>query len=202
MTRITHGLSKTRLYGILRNMKQRCYNPKNPRYNFYGEIGIKICDEWLNDFKTFYEWAMNNGYRDDLTIERKDVNGNYCPENCCWITNKEQQFNKHVNHFIEFNGKRQTMTEWGEELGIDPNTIGTRLSRGWNIERALTTPVIPKKIRNDLTLNGETKRLCEWAELYDIKVRTLTSRLDKGMGLYDALTTPIKVSDKNENNIK
>ena len=200
MARYTHGLSKTRLYSILRNMKQRCYNPNNPRYNVYGAIGIKVCDEWLNDFKSFYDWAMSNGYRDDLTIERIDVNGNYCPDNCCWITNKEQQFNKHVNHFIEFNGKRQTITEWGNELNIDPNTIGTRLSRGWSIERTLTTPVIPKKVRDDLTLYGETKRLYEWAKLYNIKVRTLTSRLDKGMTLQEALTKPIKVGGKNENN--
>ena len=68
MARYTHGLSKTRLYSILRNMKQRCYNPNNPRYNVYGAIGIKVCDEWLNDFKSFYDWAMSNGYRDDLTL--------------------------------------------------------------------------------------------------------------------------------------
>lgn len=80
------------------------------------------------------------------------------------------------------------------------NNIGTRLSRGWSIERTLTTPVIPKKVRDDLTLNGETKRLYEWAELYNIKVRTLTSRLDKGMELQEALTKPIKVGGKNENN--
>ena len=92
-----HGLHKHRIYRILKNMKSRCYNPNEPGYNNYGGRGITICDEWLdpeNGFMNFYNWSMSHGYRNDLFIERIDVNGPYAPWNCKWITNQEQQWNK------------------------------------------------------------------------------------------------------------
>lgn len=92
--RKTHGMTETRLYRIWCHMKSRCEQPNNNRYYRYGARGIRVCDEWKNSFESFYEWAMNNGYREDLTIERKDNDGNYCPENCEWITLAEQAKNK------------------------------------------------------------------------------------------------------------
>lgn len=91
---VKHGLHDTRLYRIYCGMKTRCYNPKVLHYKNYGGRGISICDEWLNSFKDFYDWAMANGYSDELSIDRINVNGNYEPSNCRWATNLEQARNK------------------------------------------------------------------------------------------------------------
>jgi len=135
-----------RIHYVWEHMKQRCYNPKNTRYKHYGGRGITICQEWLDDFMNFYNWSIDNGYKEDLTIDRINVNGNYEPSNCRWITNKEQQSNKQYNHLITFNDKTKAITQWAECLGIRSNTLFTRIDKyGWSIEKALTTPVEKRK---------------------------------------------------------
>lgn len=94
----THGLSGTRLYRIWKNIKMRCLDPNKPDYKYYGGRGIKICDEWINNFKSFYDWAMSNGYKEALTIDRRENDGNYEPSNCRWVTMAAQNQNKHCLH--------------------------------------------------------------------------------------------------------
>lgn len=137
-----HGLEHTRLYGIWSDMRLRCYDEKNIAYHRYGGRGITICDEWKNDVKAFYDWATANGYKDSLTIDRIDNDGNYCPENCRWATVKEQASNRRSNILVTHNGKTQTMKEWAHEVGTPYKVVWARMQKlGWSAERALTEPV-------------------------------------------------------------
>ena len=137
LTRATHKKSNTRLYKIYANMKDRCYNKNNHAYKDYGLRGITICKEWLESFNAFYEWAINNGYGDNLTIDRKNNNSGYSPNNCRWITRTEQSLNTRHNKFITYNNKTQTLKEWTDELGLSYSKIWKRLYRGWCFERAI-----------------------------------------------------------------
>jgi hypothetical protein len=141
--RITkHGMYKTKLYKTWNNMISRCYCNSFRNFKNYGGRGITVCKEWKEDFQTFADLALSHGYSDELTLDRIDVNGNYEPSNCRWITNKEQQHNKRSNRYITFNGKTHTLKQWSEITGIHPKTISTRIDRGWTIEEALTKGVI------------------------------------------------------------
>ena len=137
-----HGLKYTRIYQTWADMKRRCYN-KNDKMHYpaYGGRGIIVCDEWKNNFLSFYNWAMANGYNDKLTIERVDVNGNYTPNNCKWATVAEQNRNKRTCRKLFFRGKLLCIAEWARETGIEKNTLKYRLNMGWPIEKALTKEV-------------------------------------------------------------
>lgn len=138
----THRETKTRLYRIWSNMKSRCYNPRVRAYYRYGGRGIKVCPEWLDSYENFRDWALKSGYRDDLTIERNDNDGDYCPKNCRWATREEQANNKSNSRYIEFNGEIRTVAEWAHMLGMDHRALWDRLFvQKWSIERALTTPL-------------------------------------------------------------
>ena len=137
-----HGKRHTRLYRIWLMMKNRCNNPKEKFYHCYGGKGIKVCDEWSKDFMTFYNWSMEHGYNDSLTIDRVNVEKGYSPDNCRWTTLKEQANNKTNNHYITYAGKTQSMMKWAETLGIKYSTLRARInSYKWNIEKAFTTPI-------------------------------------------------------------
>lgn len=126
---IKHNKLNTRLYRIWQNMKNRCLNPNVKKFRNYGARQICVCKDWQNDFMCFYNWAMNNGYAENLTIDRIDVNGNYEPSNCRWITNKEQCNNKTNNILIEYKNKTYTLKQWGEILGIKQQTLSQRYKK-------------------------------------------------------------------------
>lgn len=116
-----NGLCQSRIYRIHRNMINRCYNPNFTMYYCYGARGISVCDEWKNKetgFQNFYEWAIRNGYTDELSIDRIDVEKGYCPENCRWITLKEQANNKRNTKRVKVNGEVDTVANWSRRLGI------------------------------------------------------------------------------------
>ena len=139
-----HGLSRSRIYAIWKSFRYRCDNPHNPGYYLYGGRGITYCKEW-KDFMTFYSWAMKNGYDQNLTLDRIDVNGNYCPENCRWATPVEQSNNRRDNHNIKINGAVKTLTEWAREYDVNPTTFYNRIKRGIPMPEALTMPVTERQ---------------------------------------------------------
>lgn len=139
----THGGRKSRLYNIWNHMLRRCGNPKVKAYKDYGLRGITVCPEWKDSFEAFRDWANANGYSDEKSIDRIDVNGNYCPNNCRWETRQVQNNNRRSVRQVTFNGITHTIREWSDLTGIDYFVIRSRLNRGWSVERALTEK--PKK---------------------------------------------------------
>jgi hypothetical protein len=147
----THSLTKdssgrqTKLYNVWVSMRQRCFNAKSRDYKDYGGRGITVCKSWL-DYKNFHNWAMTNGYKDGLTIERINVNGDYEPNNCIWVTPDKQAKNTRNNHFISYNGQTKILAEWSRILGVESSLLRYRL-KTWSVEEAFTTPV--KQLRNN-----------------------------------------------------
>ena len=135
-----HGLSHTRLHRIWHSMYCRCYYSSTNQYKNYGGKGIKVCDEWqhIEGFINFYNRAINNGYSDELTLDRIDNEKDYCPENCKWSTLKEQSNHRTNNVFYTYKGKTKTSKQWCDEYGISQTTLNDRLKRGWTLEQALT----------------------------------------------------------------
>lgn len=138
-SKIRHGLAGARVYKCWAKMRQRCINPKDKRYDRYGGRGIKVCDRWQS-FENFY--ADMGEMPEKMTLDRIDVNGDYCPENCRWTDMTTQQRNKSNNNHITWNGETKLLCEWAETLGINQDTLGFRInSPKWTLERAMTQPL-------------------------------------------------------------
>lgn len=183
--------TNTRLYSILQGMKTRCYNKNHQSYKHYGGRGIKICDAWLNDFMNFYNWAYNNGYDNSLTIDRIDVNGNYEPSNCRWITHEEQQKNRRDSIQLTYNGKTQTIKDWSDDLGINAVTIYYRHKKGYSISDCLFTGSHLDKYyngeRRGKPMTELTKRLAfRCTEDFYNEVKEIAS--EKGLSYTDYIT--------------
>ena len=134
-----NGKDRKRIYRIWRGMKERCSNKNSHDYMNYGGRGISVCDEWKNSFEAFNEWASNNGYADNLSLDRIDVNGNYCPENCKWATMIEQQRNRQNTERFEYLGEKRTIAEISQMTGISYGALYHRLHYyGWSLDDAVT----------------------------------------------------------------
>ena len=130
MVNTTHRMTRTRLYIIWTDMKQRCNNKNDPFYYLYGGQGIKVCEEWKENFVLFYDWAVNNGYADNLTIDRIDNKKGYNPENCRWVTIKENMRNRRKCVYLTINGERKNVSAWCELYDISPNTVYGWVKKG------------------------------------------------------------------------
>ncbi len=136
---LSHGMAGTPIYAIYRSMMQRCYDQNSTAYDRYGARGINVCEKWQT-FEGFYEDMGDKP--DGMSLERKDNDGDYCPENVVWATAKQQANNTRGNRVLEYCGRKQTMTQWAEEFGLKPQTVWARLvTRGWSVEKALETSV-------------------------------------------------------------
>lgn len=134
----THGMSKTQTYSIWFNMRRRCEQKSHKSYCHYGGRGIIVCDRW----KTFHAFFEDMGEAPvGLSIERKDVNGNYEPSNCCWATMKEQSNNRRTNHVLSAFGEKKTMQQWAESSGISYHALSKRIGAGWPVEEAVSKPM-------------------------------------------------------------
>ena len=122
-----------RISKIFHDIKSRCYNPNDKNYRWYGEKGIKVCDEWMNNPKSFEEWALNNGYTDNMTIDRIEEDKDYCPENCQWVVLENNSRYKSTTSYIYVNGEVHTGREWAEILGLGINRINIYI-REYGIE--------------------------------------------------------------------
>ena len=146
----------TKLYKTYSKIKDRCFNKNCKHYDNYGGRGITMCEEWRNNYQLFYNWAIANGYKEGLSIDRINNNGNYEPSNCRFATSTVQNNNKRSNFYITYNGKTQTAKQWADELGIKYTTLKSRLViLKWSVEKALTTPVnndytclLPQEVKN------------------------------------------------------
>ncbi len=133
----THKMTNTRIYAIWKNMKQRCSNPNRKDYSLYGGRGISVCKEWINNFNAFLSWSIDSGYDNTLSLDRIDVNGDYEPKNCRWVTQKKQCNNTRRNIIIEMDGEIHTLKEWCEILGKKYSKVSCRVRRGWEPSEAL-----------------------------------------------------------------
>lgn len=181
-TRYRHKVKENkRLWQIWHHIKRRCLLKTDRRYHQYGGRGILMDESWQESFDNFADWALENGYRDDLTIERIDVNGNYCPENCTWISLREQALNKRDTIWIDYRGRHVQLRKLCYEMNLNYDAINNRIvALGWDVDRAIDTPIYTNEgsLRSECTKRG-------------IRYGLVSDRINKlGWPMEEALNTP------------
>ena len=174
-TNISHHESHTRLHNIWCDVGKRCTHHER-----YAGRGISRCKEWDN-YETFAKWARENGYNDGLTLERINVNGNYCPENCKWIPLAEQARNRRTTFWVEYNGRKMSLAEAAEIAKLPYKQVHFRIKQGWSIEKALSTP-----LKKESEIHKKCKEI-------GINYHTVYTRIHQlGWDEEKALNTPVK----------
>ena len=176
---LTHGMSHSKLHNIWCGMNNRC-NPENKNTEGYGGRGIRVCAEW-SKFEAFRDWAISNGYQEGLTIERKNVNGNYCPDNCTWIPLEKQARNRRTTRWVTYQGREMSLAEAAEIAAIPYKVVHNRIKHGWSLDEALGKPLRDNE--------SSLKRKCD--EL-GLNYHSVYSRISNGWSEEEAFRTPFK----------
>lgn len=190
---ITHGMSQSTEFASWQAMKYRCMNPRSRAYHRYGGRGIRVCERWIHSFEAFYD-DMGPKTGPDYSIERRDNNGHYEPNNCFWATRFEQNRNKSDNHYIDFEGQRLIITDVARILferqgemkqRLDVGSIENRLRRGISPEEAS----IGEGRGRVYEFDGKTLTVPEWAQLLGVERTTLEWRLHNGWSLENTFSS-------------
>lgn len=171
-------------------MRQRCSNRRTVGWADYGGRGIKVCPRWQQSFAAF---LADMGPKPSVkhSIDRKDTNRDYTPENCRWATKLDQARNCRSNRYVTFRGQTMCLSAWAEKTGLSESVIRARLNLGWSVKKTLTTKLnAQRRDQRELTFAGETLLVKRWAEIMGLNYTTLLNRLDQGWDTNDALTTP------------
>ena len=188
---LRNKLSNPKIGHVRSGMIQRCYNPKNKRYKNYGGRGIAVCKEWLESPRAFHDWAVASGYKEGLSIERINNNGDYEPSNCRWIPMREQVNNQTLTRYIPYNGEVKTLTQWAKQYRLNISTLKDRLDKlGWTMEKSLTVAAKEQK-RKEITYQGKTKNLSQWDKYNGFGDGTTGHRLKNGWSEEEAVS-PLK----------
>lgn len=168
-------------YRIWKAMKSRCYSPSQ-KDSYYQRDGIKVCDRWIHNFKAFLQ-DMGPMPANDYSIERIDIYGDYCPENCIWIPEKDQKKNRRNVPIYSYNNENHCLKEWSEILGFNLDCVRGRIRRGMSFEEAITNDPYYRIVE----INGEKKTVTEWCIFYHLNAGSVFSRINRGWSKVDAI---------------
>lgn len=174
----SYGQTKELSYHSYIAMMGRCNNPKNGKYKDYGGRGIKVCERWTESYKNFKE-DMGDRINRKLTLERKDVNGNYEPTNCKWATNKEQSRNKRNNKWLIYKGRKMILQDWAAFFEISQTSLYNKIKRSANFNEVYNYYMVEKE-NKFICYNGRKMNKSDWARYFNISVSTLSERIKKG----------------------